>query len=165
MRTRCWGPRLLRIAHFAFLIAALACTPTTKRPDFPPLPLARAAQILARPQQVIPALAVLLVAESLRVRRMSLRDGYLETDWYDTRTRRSYRSGARVPDLARAVKVRCWADPYVPGETVLTLEVAHQLRVDPSRPARDFEASVPAGQAGDTLADSLLARIRRRFGS
>jgi hypothetical protein len=114
---------------------------------------------------VIPALAVLVAAESLRVRRANLRDGYLETDWFDTRTHRSFRDGARVPDLAHAVKLRCWADPYVPGETILTLEVAHRLRYDPSRTGRDLETLVPAGQAGDTLAASLLGKLKERFGS
>lgn len=156
---------MVRIPHFAFLISALACTPITKRPDFAPLPLARAAQVLARPQQVIPALADLVAAESLKVRRASPRDGYLETEWYDTRTHRSFRDGAAVPDLAHTVKVRCWADPYVPGETILTLEVAYRLRYDPSRTGRDFEMLVPAGQPGDTLGDSLLARVKRRFGA
>jgi hypothetical protein len=156
---------LLRIPHSAFAICVAACTPITTRPDFSPLPLARAAQIRARPEQVIPALAILVAAESLRVRRASPRDGYLETEWYDTRTHRSFRDGAAVPDLAHTVKLRCWADPYVPGETILTLEVAYRLRYDPSRSGRDLETLVPAGQAGDTLADSLLARLKRRFGS
>ena len=142
-----------------------SCNPTTTRPNFSPLPLARAAQILARPQQVIPALAILVAAESLRVRRASPRDGYLETEWYDTRTHHSFRDGAAVPDLAHTVKLRCWADPYVPGETILTLEVARRLRYDPSRNGRDLESAVPPGQPGDTLVDSLLARVKRRFGS
>jgi hypothetical protein len=181
VRNRWCGLALFRISHSAFrivihiphsavVLSALvlplsSCNPTTTRPNFSPLPLARAAQILGRPQQVIPALAVLVAAESLRVRRASPRDGYLETEWYDTRTHRSFRDGAAVPDLARTVKLRCWADPYVPGETILTLEVAYRLRYDPSRSGRDFEMLVPGGQAGDTLADSLLARLKRRFGS
>ena len=152
----------VRLTALFFLAA---CTPITQRPDFPPLPLARAAQILARPQQVIPALAILVAAESLRVRRASPRDGYLETDWYDTRTHRSFRDGAAVPDLAHTVKLRCWADPYIPGESILTLEVAYRLRYDPSRTGRDFEILVPAGQTGDSLAEGLLAELKRRFGS
>jgi len=154
-----------RIPHFALALVLAACTPTTTRPAFQPLPQARSAQILARPQQVIPALAALVAAESLRVRQQNLRDGYLETDWFDTRTHRSFRNGARVPDLAHAVKLRCWADPYVPGESILTLEVAQRLRYDPSRTGRDLETLVPAGQAGDTLAASLLAKLKQRFGA
>ena len=120
------------------LLFFAACNPTTTRPDFRPLPQARAAQILARPQQVIPAAAALVVAGSLRVRHASPRDGYLETDWYDTRTHRSFRDGAAPSDLAHTVKLRFWADPYVPGETILTLEVAYRLRYDPSRDGRDL---------------------------
>jgi len=114
---------------------------------------------------VIPALAALVAAESLRVRRENPRDGYLETDWFDTRTHRSFRDGTSVPDLAHTVKLRCWADPYVPGETILTLEVARRLRYDPSRTGRDLETLVPAGQAGDTVAASLLAKLKQRFGA
>ena len=165
MRNRWCEHRLFRISHFALAIALAACTPTTTRPDFPPLPQARAARISARPQQVIPALMALVVAESLRVRRANPRDGYLETDWYDTRTRRSFRNGAAVADLAHTVKLRFWADPYVPGETILTLEVAYRLRYDPSRAGRDLDTAVPPGQRGDTLADSLLTRVKRQFGS
>ena len=121
--------------------------------------------LLARPQQVIPFLATMVPGESLRVRRASPRDGYLETDWYDTQTHRSFRDGAAVPDLAHTVKLRCWADPYVPGETILTLEVARRLRYDPSRTGRDLETPVAVGQVGDTLANTLLAELKRRFGS
>ena len=152
-------------ARRAAPLLLVACTPATTRPDFRPLPRARAAQVFARPQQVIPALAALVAAESLRVKRASPRDGYLETEWYDTRTRRSFPDGAGVPDLAHTVKLRCWANPYVPGETILTLEVAYRLRYDPSRTGRDLEALVPEGQDGDTLGASLLAQLKQRFGS
>ena len=156
---------MVQSALSALVICVAACNPTTTRPDFRPLPQARAAQIFARPQQVIPAAAALVIAESLRVRHASPRDGYLETDWYDTRTRHSFPDGAAVPDLAHAVKLRFWADPYVPGQTILTLEVAVRLRYDPSRDGRDLETAVPPGQAGDTLADSLVVRLKRQFGA
>jgi hypothetical protein len=141
-----------------------ACTPVTKRPDFQPFPHAPSLVLMARPPQVIAFLVTLVEAESLRIRRVSPRDGYLETDWYDTRTRRSYR-GAHVPDLARSVKLRGWADPYVPGETVLTLEVAYRPRYDPSRTDRDMEAPVSKDQDGGGLAGELLGKLRERFGT
>jgi hypothetical protein len=172
MRNRWSGLSRFRTPHsafsigvLAFAICAVACTPTTTRPDFRPLPLARVAQVFARPQEVIPALVVLVAAEGLRVRRASPQDGYLETEWYDTRTHRSFRDGAAVPDLAHTVKLRCWADPYVPGRSILTLEVASRRRYDPSRTGRDLEALLPAGQDGDTLAVRLLEQLKRRFGS
>jgi hypothetical protein len=114
---------------------------------------------------VIPALADLVKAESLRVRRANPRDGYLETDWYDTRTHRSFRNDAAVRDMSHTVKLRCWADPYVPGQTILTVEVAYRLRQDPSRNGRDLEILAAGGQPGDTLAGKLLAQLKQRLGA
>jgi hypothetical protein len=121
--------------------------------------------LLARRERVIPVLATLVAAESLRVARASAEDGYLETEWYDTETHRSFRDGAQVPDLARAVKLRCWADPYVPTETVLTIEAAYRPRMDPSRAERDLEAPVPEERAGAALAAALLAGVKEKLGS
>ena len=156
------GP--FRILHPAFVIVLVACTPVTARPDFQPFPQSQTIVLMARPQLVIPFLASLVQAESLRVRRSSPRDGYIETDWYDTRTRRSYRGG-RVPDLARSVKLRGWADPYVPGETMLTLEVSYRPRYDPSRIERDLETPVAEDHDGKKLAEELLEKLKARFGS
>jgi hypothetical protein len=147
------------------LLLFAACDPTTTRPAFRPLPMARSAQIFARPQQVVPALTALVAAESLHVRHASVRDGYVETDWYDTRSCRSFRGDASVPDLVHAVKLRCWADPYVPGQTILTIEVAYRSRYDPSRDGRELELLVPAGRPGDSLATNVLEELKRRFGS
>ena len=116
-----------------------ACTPVTARPDFRPFPQATTVLLVTRPQLVIPYLKTLMAAESLGVKRASPPDGYLEGHWYDTGTRRSIHSDAGVSDLARTVKIRCWADPYVPGETMLTLEVVYRPRYDPSRLERELE--------------------------
>ena len=145
----------------AFFLSS--CSPVTTRPDFPPFPQATSVVLMARRERIIPILATLVAAESLRVRRASPVDGYLETDWYDTRTHRSFRDGAYVPDLAHAVKLRCWADPYVPSETILTIEAAYRPRYDPSRTERDLEAAVPEGHDGYALAAKLLAQVKEKF--
>lgn len=165
MRNRWRGLRPFRISHFAFAIGIAACNPTTTRPDIRPLPKARSAQLFARPQLVIPALSAVVAAESLRVRRSNVRDGYLETDWYDTRTRRSFRNDGSVPDLVHAVKLRCWADPYIPGQTILTIEVAYRRHYDPSLEGRELDLLVPPGQAADSLAIDMLEEMKKRFGS
>ena len=160
-----WHSRFLRPpVRLTALFVLGSCTPVTKRPDFQPFPQSHTIVLIARPQLVIPFLATLVQAESLRVRRSSPRDGYLETDWYDTRTRRSYR-GDRVPDLAQSVKLRGWADPYVPGETMFTLEVSYRPRYDPSRMERDLEAPVAEDHDGKKLAEELLGKLKERFGS
>jgi len=142
-----------------------ACTPVTARPDFRPFPQATTVLLVTRPQLVIPYLKTLMAAESLGVKRASPPDGYLEGHWYDTGTRRSIHSDADVSDLARTVKIRCWADPYVPGETMLTLEVVYRPRYDPSRLERELEMPVAPDHAGAKLGEQLVAKLKEKFGS
>jgi len=143
----------------------VACTPVTTRPDFLPDPQAARLVLDAPPGRVTPEIATLVAAESLQVERVNVRDGYVETAWYDTRSRRSFRGAGDVPDLAATVKIRCWADPYVPGQTQLTVETVSRPRYDPSRTERDLELVVPKTHAGHAIADSLVAALKKRFGT
>ena len=154
-----------RVPRSAFAIVVAACSPATTRPDFRPFPQAPTVIILARPERVIPALAGFVAAESLRVRRSSPTDGYLETDWYDTKTHRSYRESEHVPDLAHAIRLRCWADPYVPSETVVTIEPSYRPRYDPSRLERDLEVPIVEGQEGYVLATELVRQLKEKLGT
>ncbi len=148
------------------LLAPLtACTPVTTRPDFFPDPRALVAILNARPARVIPELAVLAAAESLQIERANPRDGYLETAWFDTQARRTFRGNGEVPDLGSTVKIRCWADPYVPGQTRLTIEPVYRPRYDPSRTERDLEAVVPKEHTGYGIAERLLRKLRDKFGT
>ena len=156
----------LRIPHSALgiLVLLAACTPVTTRPDFLPDPRAARLVLDAPPARVTPEIAALVTAESLQVERMNVPDGYVETAWYDTQSRRSFRGTGDVPDLAATVKIRCWADPYVPGQTQLTVETVSRPRYDPSRTERDLEVVVPKTHAGRAIADSLVAALKKRFG-
>ena len=155
----------LNILHSAFAFLLVSCTPISSRPDFHPFPEAKTALLVTRPQSVIPFLQTLLAAESLGVKRANARDGYLEAHWYDTATRRTTRSDDAVKDLGRTVKIRCWADPYVPGETMLTVEVVYRPRYDPSRLERELETPVPADHEGAKLAEKLIEKLKERFGT
>src|SRR5256886_14082937 len=119
--------------RFRILVFIAACTPATTRPPFMPYPATPALVINARPARVIAALDSLVAAESLRVTVASQRDGYLETAWYDTAAKTSHATRGDVPNLATTVKIRCSADPYVPGESTLTLHHVYQPRSAPSR--------------------------------
>jgi hypothetical protein len=146
-----------------FLLAA--CTPVTTRPDFFPYPEAATVTLMARPERVTEGLPPLVAAESLLVERTNVRDGYLETAWYDTRTGRSRRGTGDVSDLAASVKVRFWADPYVTGQTRLTVEVVYRPRYDPSRTERDLEVVVGREHPGRALAEKLMEKLKERFGT
>ena len=136
---------LFRVPISAFRVCLLlaACTPVTTRPDFKPDPRALVAVLNARPERVAVALDSLLPAESLEVARFNVRDAYVETHWFDPGRHRSYRHDRDIADLPATVKIRCWADPWVPGQTRLTVEPVYRPRVDPSRTERDLEVIAP----------------------
>jgi hypothetical protein len=148
-----------------WVVGVSACSPATTRPDFKPFPQALTAVVTAPPERVVPVVDSLVEALGVRVRRASVVDGYLETDWYDTETKRSFGEQQHMPDLRRTVKLRCWADPYVPGETTVTVEVVYRPRVDPSRVERDLEAIPPDSTPGRELARQLLDEVKKRVGT
>jgi hypothetical protein len=160
-------PNQFRVPTSAFRVCLLlaACTPATTRPDFKPDPQAPEVILNARPPRVTPEIAASVAAESLRVERVNVRDGYVETAWYDTRTGRSFAGTRDVPNPAATVKIRFWADPYVPGQTRLTVETVYRPRYDPSRAERDLEMVVPQDHPGRAIADRVLNKLEKRFGS
>src|SRR6059058_2166350 len=101
---------LFRVPRSALRVCLLvaACTPVTTRPDFKPDPRALVVVLSARPERVTLELETLVPAESLEVARFNVRDGYVETSWYDPARRRSYHHDRDIADLLATVKIRCW---------------------------------------------------------
>ena len=62
------------------------------------------------------------------------------------------------------MKIRCWADPYVPGQTRLTVEAVYRPRYDPSLPERDLEVIVPKDHPGSGIAGRLIEKAKQRVG-
>ena len=142
-----------------------ACTPVTTRPDFRPDPRALVIILGARPERVTLELEALVPAESLALAHVNARDGYVETTWYDPTRRESYRREREIVDLAATIKIRCWADPWVPGQTRLTVEPVYRPRFDPSRAERDLEVIVPEAHAGHRIAARLIEKLKAKFGT
>jgi hypothetical protein len=157
---------LLRIPHSAFRILFLvaACTPVSTRPDFRPDPRALVVILDARPERITAALDSLVPAESLEVAHSNLRDGYVETAWYDTQAHRTRHHEREIANLAATVRIRFWADPWVPGQTRLTVEPVYRPRYDPSRPERDLEVSVSKDHEGYKIAQRFADKLKERFG-
>src|ERR1044072_6166329 len=87
--------RFFRVVASGLLAASLtSCTPVTTRPDFFPYPEAPTLIFDPRPERVPRGRVARVPEESVRVERVTLRDAYLETAWYDARTGRSF-AGAR----------------------------------------------------------------------
>lgn len=146
-------------------LLAGACTPVTTRPDFRPDPRALVIVLDARPERVTLELETLVPAESLALAEFNTRDGYVETAWYDPTRRQSYGRERDIADLSAAVKIRCWADPWVPGQTRLTVEPVYRPRLDPSRTERDLEFIVPEAHPGHQIAAQLIAKLKAKFGT
>jgi len=158
--------RQFRIPHSAlrFCLILAACTPVTTRPPFSPDPRALVFILDARPERVTAALDSLVPAESLEIAHSNLRDGYVETAWYDTQAHRTRHHEREITHLAATVKIRFWADPWVPGQTRLTVEPVYRPRYDPSRVERDLEVTVPKEHEGEKIAQRFVDKLKERFG-
>ena len=164
------GARVLNLSfrtpHSALRIRLLlaACTPITTRPAFRPDPRALTVVLDARLERVTTVLDSLVAAESLEVARANVRDGYVETAWYDPQAHRTRHHEREITNLAATVKIRFWADPWVPGQTRLTTEPVYRPRYDPSRAERDLEVMASKEHAGYKIAQRLVDKLKQKFG-
>ena len=136
-----------RILHFALVILVTACNPASSRPLFAPLPESLHAVINATPAVVTREAQTLLTADSIRVRRMSERDAWLETS-----------------EFAGTHRLRLWADPDVPGKSRVTIEAVYRPIEDPSRTSRDLERAAEPGSPGVQRAARLLEALKDKLG-
>ena len=65
------------------------------------------------------------------------------------------------PDV---VKVRAFLEPGRPNHSVIYVETVYRGVVDPSRPARDLEAQVPAGHPVALRVARAVARMVTEHG-
>lgn len=128
-----------------FVLAA--CTPTSTRPSFVPIPEALHAVINAVPSVVTREAQALLATDSIRVRSVSERDAWLETS-----------------EFAGTHRLRLWADPDVPGKSRVTIEAVYRPIEDPSRPPRDLERAAEPGSPGQLRAAQLLEALKDKLG-
>lgn len=141
-----------------------ACTPVTTRPPFLPSPQSLVQVLDAPPPQVVPEAVGWLTSQGLRVEWSSAKDGYVETAWYNVRTHASTSGAADPGDLMNTVKIRCWADPYLPSKSQITVEAVYRPTLDPSRQERDLEVVVPTGSDGYRIAQQLVDALKQKLG-
>jgi hypothetical protein len=148
--------------YLLVLAAALACDPGTTRPGLVPLPDAAGTEVRLPPREAIRNLAEALRADSVPIRRVALRDGYMESGWFDTRSRRP--ASARRALGPGVVQVRAWADPARPGSSQLVVETTYRPLLDPSLPQRELERQVPSKHPVAADVEGALRRLVERFG-
>jgi hypothetical protein len=143
-------------------IGAAACQPNTTRPSFPPLPEARGREVRLPVPMATRRLAEALKADSIPTDKVRLRDGYIETPWFEARSGRP--TGQRRAIGPGVVRIRAWADPARPGSSQLTVETLYRPRVDPSLPYRELEHQVSVDHPVAKKVDGALQRLVERFG-
>ena len=139
-----------------------ACQPNTTRPSFAPLPEAAGTEIRLSVPEATRHLAEALKADSIPPRKVQLRDGYIETGWFEAGSGRVVRGRRAVGP--RIVRVRAWADPARPGSSQLTVETLYRPLLDPSLPDRELEREVAQGHPVALKVEAALRALVKRFG-
>ncbi len=144
-----------------FVALIPACRPNTTRPAVTPYPEAAGVEIRLRPIEATRRLAEALQADSLTPTTVRLRDGYLETRWLDSATGKPT---ARRPIGTGVIKLRAWADPGRPGNSILRVETLYRPLADPSLPERELEQQVPVTHPTAVKVEQVLAALLKRHG-
>jgi hypothetical protein len=126
------------------------------------MPEAAAQELRLSVREATRRLAEALRADTIPIRRVELRDGYMESPWFDARTGR--------PTSRRAVgtgvvRVRAWADPARPGSTRLSVETLYRPVMDPSLPDRELEREVAEEHRVARKVEGVLERLVQRYGA
>jgi len=127
-------------AILGLMAVSLACRPTTARPFFPPVTGAAQAELGIEQKSATEALAEVLRSDSLPVTMVALRDGYIETAWFDARSKRIWH-GRKLGQ--EAVQIRAWVDPTRTGYSKLTVETVYRPLADASLDPRELDHQVP----------------------
>jgi hypothetical protein len=151
----------MRVALTLLLPGLLACQPSTTRPSFTPLPEAEVVEVRLLPLEATKQLAAALEADSIPARRVDLRDGFIESHWFDSSTGRP---STHRPIGTRVVRVRAWADPGRPGFTLLSAETVFRPVADPSLPPRELEHEVPRNHPVAIKIRTALQGLVKRYG-
>lgn len=148
--------RSRRLAPAAGLLVLASCQASTTRPPFGPLPGPVTAELHLVPVEATRILAAALQSDSIPLRRIVERDGVIESEWFDV-PGYTVASGRRLgPDV---VRIRAWVDLGKPGHSVITLEAAYRVFVDPSREPRELEQPVAETHPARAKAARLVERL------
>jgi hypothetical protein len=151
------GPRHLLLA---LTLAASACSPATTRPYYPPLTGAAQAEVELEVKGATGALADVLRSDSLPVTRVEVRDGFIETAWFDAKTKQPTTARRLGPDV---VQVRAWVDPTRSGYSRMTVETVYRPLADPSLSPRDLDRQVPTDHPVGKRMEEIVTELAKLY--
>ena len=150
-----------RLASVGIVTALAGCQPATSRPPFPPVPEAAITEMRLPAGEATRLLAEAFQADSMPMQRVVVRDGWLETSWFDAQ---SGRHTGRRPIGVSTVRVRAWADPTHPGSSKVTVETIYHPLADPSLPERELDKQVPRDHPVAIKVRAALQDLVKRYG-
>jgi hypothetical protein len=106
------------------------------------------------------ALADVLRSDSLPVTKVEVRDGYIETAWFDAGTRHPTSARRLGPDV---VQVRAWVDPTRSGHSRLTVETVYRPLADASRSPRDLDRQVPTDHPVGKRMEEIVTELAKLY--
>ncbi len=137
-----------------------ACSPATTRPYYPPVTGAVQAEVELEVKGATGALADVLRSDSLPVTKVVVRDGYIETAWFDAATRRATSARRLGPEV---VQVRAWVDPTSSGHSRLTVETVFRPVADASRSPRDLDRQVPIDHPVGKRMEEIVTELAKLY--
>ena len=140
----------------------LGCKATTTRPYFPPLTGAPQTEIELSVRDATEALADVLRSDTLPLRRVEPRDGFIETDWFNARDKQ-VAHGRRLG--ADVVQVRAWVDPSRPGHSRVVIETVFRPMADPSLSSRDLDRQVPPDHPIGRRMSEVVTELAKLYSS
>lgn len=144
----------------AVVLPATACSPATTRPYYPPATGAAQAELELEVKSATGALADVLRSDSLPVSKVEVRDGYIETAWFDAATKAATRRRVVGPGV---VQVRAWVNPSRQGFSTIIVETVYRPLADPSRAPRDLEEQVPPDHPVGRRIEQVVSELARLY--
>jgi hypothetical protein len=149
-----------RHAAVLLMLAVTACQPYTTRPSFGPLRGAAEAVVDLDVAKATTVLAEQLRSDSIPVRRVEPKDGYLETEWFSALTGQPTRERVLGDSI---VRVRGWVNAYGKERGSIKVETAVRPLANPSLPPRDLDRQAPIDNPVAMRVATVLADMAKRY--
>lgn len=148
-------------AYCSLLTALLSCRATTARPSYLPLPAASVGEVELDVPAATRALAEALAVDSIALRVIKERDGFIDSSWLDAVT---LEHSAARPLGSDVVRVRAWVNPAKQFWSELVIEASYRSMADPSRPERELDVPLPEDHPLQRRIGGVLRKLIERYG-
>ncbi|HTO72942.1 MAG TPA: hypothetical protein VMJ30_03945 [Gemmatimonadales bacterium] len=145
------------------LVALLlvGCAPGSTRPPFDPFPTSAKVELELARTDAIQKVADALKDDSFPIARLEVKDGWLESAWFDPASKQAATSSLATTGL---VRIRAWADPGRPYHSDVTVEAVMRPVADPSMPGRSLERPLAADHPVTVQLDTLIKQLVTTYG-